>query len=110
LESLREECVAPMIFFGETAPQPAHEAAAFVRTLAEAVHAAHSCGIVHRDVKPTNILLGAEGTPKISDFRLARQLGDGTGLSHTGVPLGTPSYMAPEQARGRPDVTNSQFE
>jgi serine/threonine-protein kinase len=86
-------------------PQPARQAAELVVTLARAMQAAHECcGLVHRDLKPGNILLAADGTPKISDFGVARRVGDGGGLTQTGVLVGTPSYMAPEQAQGRPDA------
>jgi serine/threonine-protein kinase len=81
-------------------PQPADQAAALVATLAAAIQVAHESGLVHRDLKPTNILLTADGTPKVTDFGLARRLEGGGGLTLTGVPVGTPSYMAPEQGRG----------
>jgi serine/threonine protein kinase/formylglycine-generating enzyme required for sulfatase activity/tetratricopeptide (TPR) repeat protein len=80
---------------------PAGEAARLVETLARAVHAAHEHGVVHRDLKPANVLLTDDGTPKIVDFGLARRLDAATLHTQTGTVLGTPDYMAPEQAEGR---------
>jgi hypothetical protein len=80
-------------------PLPPREAAALVETLARAVHAAHTRGVVHRDLKPPNVLLDEAGHPKIADFGLAKKLDD-AGRTESGAVLGTPAYMAPEQARG----------
>ena len=81
-------------------PLAANDAATFVEALARAAQHAHEHGVVHRDLKPANVLFTADGTPKIADFGLARQSVSGLG-TRTGDLLGTPSYMAPEQAAGR---------
>ena len=82
-------------------PQPSRDSAEMVDKLALAIHTAHQRGIVHRDLKPDNILLTADGAPKISDFGLAKRLEAETGQTQTGSILGTPGYMAPEQAAGK---------
>jgi WD40 repeat protein len=82
-------------------PLPPIEAAQLLEVLARTLHAVHQQGVIHRDLKPANILLAADGTPRISDFGLAKQVNDqAVDATHSGAILGTPSYMAPEQARG----------
>jgi WD40 repeat protein len=82
-------------------PLPPREAAGLVETLARAIHAAHEKGVIHRDLKPANVLLDADGTPKITDFGLAKRTDTDRGQTRTGAIMGTPSYMAPEQAAGK---------
>jgi serine/threonine-protein kinase len=81
-------------------PMPPRDAARLLATLAAAVHYLHGRGLVHRNLKPHNVLFAADGTPKLIDFGLAR-LGKDDAPAGEGVVVGTPSYMAPEQAAGR---------
>jgi len=77
--------------------------ALLLQKISRAVHFAHQRGIVHRDLKPTNVLIDPESEPHLTDFGLAKRLESGSHLTHTQTVLGTPAYMAPEQAAGLND-------
>ncbi len=87
----------------EEGPLPPGESAELVERIAEAVAYAHGHGIIHRDLKPGNILLDKHGSPKVADFGLAKMAAEDSNLTLPGQILGTPSYMAPEQAAGQTD-------
>lgn len=81
-------------------PLPVDYAVRMLRPVASALDYAHALGVVHRDIKPSNILLWRNGTPTLSDFGLAKMMDAQPGLTSTAVSMGTPDYMAPEQAAG----------
>jgi hypothetical protein len=82
-------------------PLPVDEAVALTAQIAQALAFAHEHGVVHRDVKPQNVLIDENGTAKVTDFGIARSIDPGEGLTETGTVLGTSGYIAPEQASGR---------
>ena len=85
-------------------PLPEREVAKLMVSISRAVGYAHRQGVLHRDLKPSNILIDSAGTPMVSDFGLAKRFGVENELTRSGVVVGTPSYMSPEQASGRRDT------
>jgi tRNA A-37 threonylcarbamoyl transferase component Bud32 len=85
-------------------PVAPRSAAEWLKAIAEAVQFAHQRGVLHRDLKPQNIMLDAAGRPRVTDFGLAKNLAGDSTLTRTGAVMGSPSYMSPEQARGRNDL------
>jgi serine/threonine protein kinase len=84
----------------ERGPLPLAEATRILTRLAGALDFAHQHGIIHRDLKPGNVLMDSQGDPYIADFGIAKLMGQSRTLSRTGMTMGTPSYMSPEQFRG----------
>src|SRR5262249_51150725 len=97
-------------YIDDSAPLPAGDAVRFTREVLAGLSAVHAAGIVHRDIKPQNVLIGWDGTARVTDFGIAHDPGFGiahdggnpraTQFTGNGLTLGTPAYMAPEQARG----------
>jgi predicted Ser/Thr protein kinase len=94
-----------MIDDGEIAPK---RAALLARKIAEALQHAHDRGVLHRDVKPANILVSREGEPQITDFGLAKDVESDSRMTTSGVTLGTPHYMPPEQADGKLEAIDAR--
>jgi serine/threonine protein kinase len=82
-------------------PLPARRAASYLKPIAEAIHYAHERGILHRDLKPSNVLIDVNDQPRVTDFGLARRLEGDSELTATGMVLGSPNYVPPEQAVGK---------
>jgi TRAP transporter TAXI family solute receptor len=95
--------LADLLRLGPVEPQ---RAARYLKTIAEAIDFAHQHRILHRDLKPANVLIDRDDQPHITDFGLAKRMGQDSGLTASGAAVGTPSYMSPEQAAGsRDDLT-----
>src|SRR3989440_713834 len=85
-----------------TGPLPVRRVLELGIAIARGLAFAHDHGLVHRDVKPQNVLLNGDGQPKVTDFGIARSLDVERGVTQTGTVLGTSNYIAPEQASGQP--------
>ena len=101
MDYIEGRSLAELVSAGPVEPS---DAARITSQVAEALQYAHEQGVVHRDVKPSNVLLGADGMPWVTDFGLAKALGEESGMTATGEAVGTPNYMSPEQAEGEGEV------
>lgn len=99
MELIEGESLAERLSRGQYPTQV--EALNLVARVAEALAVAHNLGIIHRDVKPGNIMLTRDGGVKVADFGVAKAVGEETNLTRTGIVVGSPAYMAPEQVRGQ---------
>jgi len=107
MEYLPSQSLSAVI--AEAGPLAPAQAARIGGFIASALASAHSVGLVHRDIKPGNVLIGHDGTVKITDFGISKSTGDGT-MTETGMISGTPAYLAPEVARGeQPDAASDVF-
>lgn len=89
-------------------PLPPREAATLVRQIADAIHYAHNQGVIHRDVKPSNVLVDSKGHARLLDFGLAKRSDSDSDLTQSGQVMGTPGFMPPEQAEGKNDQVGTQ--
>ncbi|WP_439661834.1 serine/threonine-protein kinase [Lentzea sp. HUAS TT2] len=107
MEYLASHSLSALI--AERGPLKPAQAASIGAKVASALAAAHAAGLVHRDIKPGNVLIGHDGTVKITDFGISKATGDGT-MTDTGMIAGTPAYLAPEVARGeQPGAASDVF-
>ena len=97
MKYVRGETLTQRLTAGLVSPK---EGAGILASVARAIHYAHRQGVLHRDLKPSNILIDGEGEPHVTDFGLAKRVEEAESLTRTGAVLGTPAYMAPEQAAG----------
>lgn len=95
-------------YITSTSPLPVNQAVEFAIKISNAIGYAHSKGLIHRDIKPQNILLTTDFDIKVTDFGIAKGLGDVT-LTQTGFTLGTVHYFSPEQAQGKPAMAQSDL-
>ena len=106
MELVRGQPLSALLRGGQ--PMPPETAADLVGQAVDGIAAAHALGIVHRDVKPANLLVTPDGTVKITDFGIARAA-DAVALTQTGQVIGTPQYLSPEQAEGKPATAASDI-